>query len=100
MPLAAIDAPQGCVDTLIAIPPALQRKHRTSDGPGGHGFNRYTKPASEEVALAGHLMGGLAHTWLGLPTQMGSLTTSASMLDYRSGVDISGYLIREPSASA
>lgn len=27
--LTAVDAPQGCVDALIAVPPALPRKHRT-----------------------------------------------------------------------
>lgn len=38
--LVAIDAPQGCIDALIAVPPTLQRKHRTSDWHSGPGFEQ------------------------------------------------------------
>lgn len=38
VPLAVTDAPQGRVDALIAVPPALQRKHRTNGWHSGPGF--------------------------------------------------------------
>lgn len=51
VPFSAIDALQGCIDALIAVPPALQRKHRTSGWRGGPRFEQGTHLTSGYVAF-------------------------------------------------
>lgn len=71
MALAAVDAPQGCIDALIAVSPTLQREGRVS---------AWHRPASEQWPKQTfcYIPGKppqlwCTYIWLALPTKVSDL---------------------------
>lgn len=62
MALAAVDAPQGCADALIAVSPALQREGGPSDRRGQHLPKQSGGPSRGQVGTI--TTKALVHTWL------------------------------------
>lgn len=82
--LAAVDAPQGCIDALITVSPTLQKEDRVSDGTGLVAYADFMSHTSQATKA-------LVHIWLALRTKVSYLNVFDSKSDDTPRADTSAH---------